>query len=714
MNISKVLLLAAFGLLCVACGGDGAPAETFGLTQRVPVTGLAFPTGLPNPKELTPVRAFPNLRFQRPVYLTAPPDGSDRIFVVEQPGRIRVFRNDPAETTAGLFLDITAKVDDGSNEMGLLGFAFHPQYASNGYFYVYYTTGGPRRSVLSRYQVSGDAGVADAGSEEILLEVGQFEVNHNGGSLHFGPDGKLYLALGDGGSGNDPLNNGQDRTTLLGSILRLNDDGSIPSDNPFVGEGDGVREEIWAYGLRNVWRMSFDRATGDLWAGDVGQLRAEEIDLIKKGANYGWRVYEGGLENINLDQAPPSLFEAPVHWYGHDQGRAVVGGYVYRGSAMPSMVGTYIYADFSFSRVWALVWDGDQVVENVDVATVSQPSSFGEDESGELYVCSFDGYIYRFEETGAGSESIPSTLSQTGLFGDTAALEAAPGVIEFDVNAPLWSDGAHKRRWLALPGTSHIEFTPTGEWQFPVGTVTVKHFDLDLAGGGRQRLETRVFVHHTTGWQGYTYRWNSAQTDADLLTGAETGNYLVPDPSNPGSSVNLEWRFPSRTDCLACHTDSYGRVIGIRTLQLNRDFDFDGLVDNQLRAWNHVGMFDRNIGAASGYDAMPDPADPDAPIADRARAYLDANCAVCHLPEGPTAVNMDLRYATPIEETNTVGVTASFDAQQVRIAAGVRGSSMLWQRMVTTGPTRMPPLGTRLVDPVGRDVVGTWIDDGPQ
>lgn len=244
------------------------------------------------------VLAFPNLSFHQPLYLGSPPDGTDRIVVAQQDGLILIFANDPAVATASTFLDLRGSVHTGG-EQGLLGVAFHPDYAINGAFYLNYIADGPRRTVVSRWQVSADPDAADPGSEQILLTYDQPFTNHNGGAMAFGPDGMLYISSGDGGSANDPNNNGQDLTTLLGKILRIADDGSIPPDNPFVGGASGERGEIWAYGLRNPWRMSFDRDTGQLWVGDVGQNAEEEIDLIVEGGNYGWRVYEGALSNIN-------------------------------------------------------------------------------------------------------------------------------------------------------------------------------------------------------------------------------------------------------------------------------------------------------------------------------------------------------------------------------------------------------------------------------
>ncbi len=343
--------------------------------------------------------AFPALSFSNPLFLTYAPGDATRLFVVEQRGTIQVFQNDAATTTTSVFLDIQGKVEAGG-EKGLLGLAFDPGYATNGYLYVYYSAPGgaaDHRSIVARYQVTADPDVADPSSETILLEFEEPYGNHNGGCLAFGPDGHLYIASGDGGSGGDPQNNAQSLGTVLGKILRITNTGAIPADNPFVGTG-GARGEIWAYGLRNPWRFSFDRSTGDLWCGDVGQNEIEEIDLIEKGGNYGWRLFEGERTYNNPLGVDIATTVRPVVTYTHGVGSSVTGGYVYRGAAVPGLVGSYVYGDFGSGRLWALVWNGTSVVSNTEIAGVPGPSSFGEDFAGELYICSFDGNIYRLAE----------------------------------------------------------------------------------------------------------------------------------------------------------------------------------------------------------------------------------------------------------------------------------------------------------------------------
>ena len=356
-------------------------------------------------------QAFPNISYPRMVHLTYADDATNRLFLVLQPGQIIAFPNKEETTSSTIFLDIRERVSDVGNEEGLLGLAFDPEYRTNGFFYVYYSASSPRRSVLSRFSMSrDDPNLANPASELILLEVPQPFPNHNGGNLVFGPEGYLYVGLGDGGFRGDPRDNGQNRRTLLGSILRIDVSATrlgqpytIPPDNPFVGLGDGVREEIWAYGLRNPWRFTFDRATGQLWAGDVGQNDYEEVDIIRPGLNYGWDIMEG------LHCYPPSIeacdqqgLEPPIIEYSQAEGGcSITGGYVYRGSRLPSLYGAYIYGDFCSGRVWALRYNGTQVTEHAElVDSRLQISAFGEGQDGELYILSFDRKIYRLEPVG--------------------------------------------------------------------------------------------------------------------------------------------------------------------------------------------------------------------------------------------------------------------------------------------------------------------------
>ena len=385
--------------------------------------------------------AFPALGFSRPVDLQNAGDGSDRLFVVEQSGRILVFENRADVATSLVYLDIRDRVNDAGNEEGLLGLAFHPDYANNGYFFVNYSATNPRRNVIARYRVSsGDPNVAEKDSEKIILTFEQPYSNHNGGQLAFGPDDFLYIATGDGGSGGDPQNNAQNRSNLLGKILRIDIDNTagerayaIPNDNPFAGNASGFAEEIYAYGLRNPWRFSFDPVTGRLWTGDVGQNRYEEVDIIENGKNYGWRVMEGfSCYNPSSGCDQTGLIK-PIVEYGRDQGASITGGHVYRGASVPELQGQYIYADFVTGRIWGLTYNGPGDVDNQLLLASSQNvSSFGIDESGELYICSFGGGVYRFRpsvtSTADAGSPLPEEITLSSSYPNPVSLATVQSV----------------------------------------------------------------------------------------------------------------------------------------------------------------------------------------------------------------------------------------------------------------------------------------------
>ena len=334
----------------------------------------------------------------RPMVLTHAGDGSHRNFVATQRGTIFVFPNDPGTKQAMLFMDISDRVQDWrkDNEEGLLGFAMHPDYKTNGLLYVYYSSSTePRMSIVSRFKVSdADPNKADPASEQIVMKIPQPFSNHNGGSIAFGHDGCLYIALGDGGGRNDPLGHGQNLGTWMGSMLRIDvnhqQDGknyAVPADNPFL-KREGALPEIYAYGFRNIWRLSVDRKTGALWAADVGQDFWEEVNIVKAGGNYGWSIREASYPFNNKSVASVDAPIDPIWEYDHQLGKSITGGFVYRGSRLPELQGMYVYADFISGRIWALTYDESQgkVTQNMGIATTGFPVlAFGEDEAGELY-----------------------------------------------------------------------------------------------------------------------------------------------------------------------------------------------------------------------------------------------------------------------------------------------------------------------------------------
>lgn len=391
--------LPALLLILLLSAGCTRPAPQVPPSPVPPPVPAPLPAPLPGPAPdgpklgLSPVAAG----LTRPVYAVHAGDGSGRLFILEQPGRIRILQEGALQEKP--LLDISSKVNSASNEQGLLGLAFAPDFAASGLFYVHYT-GARGQTVIARYQTGAD-GLAAAISGSIILTVPQPYPNHNGGSILFGPDGYLYIALGDGGSAGDPQNHAQNVNSLLGKILRIDVSGqrpyAIPPTNPLNGRAG--KDEIWAFGLRNPWRISFDRLTGDLYIADVGQRKIEEINFQPAGSpggqNYGWRIWEGSSRYAQ-GSAPGAVF--PVLEYQHGQGHcSVTGGYVYRGQALPQLVGTYLYGDYCSGQIWGARREGNAWRSEPLLATTMRISSFGEDEAGELYLVDHGGVLYRLE-----------------------------------------------------------------------------------------------------------------------------------------------------------------------------------------------------------------------------------------------------------------------------------------------------------------------------
>lgn len=665
-----------------------------------------------------------------PIYLTQAPGVNNRYYVVERPGRIRSFVLGDASAT--LAVDFSSQVIT-TGEGGALSMAFHPNFSVNRYAYVFLTASHQTYgitdgnvsmvTVVRRYTVSSD-GLTFTNPVDVLapLDAGDQRfnhrwTNHKGGWIGFSPvDGYLYIALGDKGEspGGVPLNNNfshisQDPTSLHGKILRIDVNSGtpygIPADNPFASGGGAP--EIFAWGFRNPWRASFDSLTGDLWVGDVGEGEREEISRVELGGDYGWPFREGHLDRCNHcqrgQQSVPPVVDLP-----HSDGWvAVIGGYVYRGSAMPELQGRYIFGDFIRSGVTTISYDGNgqAFVEDLVPSGGSSPT-FSEDNAGNIWRIHSWGGFERLAQTSAPPvQEFPQTLSATGCFDPQDIRQPAPGVVPYDLNSPLWSDGATKERYFAIPDGTHITIEPNGQWSFPIGTVLIKTFLLQ-----NNPIETRLLIRQQNGeWGGYSYEWNDTGTEAHLLSGGKTK-----------SIAGQTWRYPSGAQCMNCHTSPTGnpaweRVLGLETAQINRSFIYPGnLLANQIRTLASVGYFTTDPGPHQGLAAMPDPLDATAPLGDRARAYLHTNCANCHQPNGPGLGGMDFRYSTALASAgycNQVPGYGNLGIADARLLKpGAAEESIIPLRMARTDIQRMPPLGVDIVDTQGLAVMHNWIN----
>ena len=721
------------GLLTAGCGGGGArttdnpippgnPPPVVGLDARPGNASCVAPARGAGGAGVDIVDAFPNLpAMSQAVKVLVEPVADPRWFVLRKTGQIVVFDPDVAASVS-TFLDVNdfASLRTAS-EGGLLGMAFHPDYPAVPEIFVSYTINGPvteMRSVISRLILDDLVTPTVAGmTEEVILEVDQFASNHNGGDIAFGvaPDRSLYIGFGDGGGANDPQETGQDTTRLLGSFLRIDVIGTgagynIPAGNPFAANpdkcGPGLNAadcpEIYAWGMRNPWRWSFDPPTRVLWAGDVGQGAWEEIDQIVVNGNYGWDCREGAHDFETSGCSGP--FVEPVGEYPHTNGnRSITGGFVYRGTAIPGLVGRYVFGDFESGRIWALQSDGMGGFSNEElIATSTNPSSFGVDQDGELYFTDFSGRIMQLIPSGGAVDPVPDLLSDSGCSDGADITQPYSGLVPYDISAPFWSDGATKERFIGLPNGTTIVIDGQDDWNFPAGTVLVKNFRLN----GRL-IETRHLMRHPDGvWAGYTYEWNATQTEATRVRGGKTERI-----------DGQDWVFPDEAECLQCHTVAAGVALGTETSQLNKDFTYPstGRTHNQLETLDTITMFSSPLqGTPATLPSMPDPLDITADPGQRARAYLHTNCAQCHRPGGPTPTDLDLRYTTLLANMNACDVAPDAGGLGLTmpriIAPGDASRSVLVARTNRRDVDGMPPLGSTIADANGVALLTDWVN----
>jgi len=752
----------------------GLAASSFAIDSREANTTLTVPE-VPEKFGYQTENAFPGLSFTRPVAVVSRPGDDSSLFVVEQSGIIYQIA-DPASPTKSIFLNITDRVDSSSDEEGLFSLAFDPDWQTNRQFFVLYTVdattaaGTGRHDRLSRFEIDpADPTKALPSSEQPLISQFDQHPNHNGGEVAFGPDGYLYISLGDEGSSNDAFNNSRriDKD-FFAAIMRIDVDkgvGSlepnshpavhldglgnafygIPPDNPFLGSTSfngasvdpaGVRTEFYAVGLRNPWRFTFDAFTGTLFCADVGQSAREEVNVIVSGGDYGWEYREGllPLNDGDGDDTPPAgvTLIDPVLDYprsglgasipgGKLEGRSISGGIVYHGDRISQLDGYYLFGDYLDDRIFAFRYnESTSIVEDVQQLTsVIEPVSFGADPAnGDPLIVSLDGIVYRlvYSETPIAGDPIPTSLSTTGAFTDLSSLSPEAGIEPYDINVPFWSDHAIKSRWFSVPDLADtIDFDATDNWSFPDGTVWIKHFEMEMVEGdplSNRRLETRFLVKNSDGIHGFTYKWNTEETDAFLVE-EEGEDEVLTILDSEGSVVRTQtWRYPSRSECLQCHTSVGGLALGFNTLQLNGDYDYGAGALNQIGALDSVGYFDTSPGDPSLLDELYPDDHPSATAEDKARSYLHANCVQCHQPGGPSQGNWDARYLTGLSLAGIIDgelVNDQGDPDNKVIASGDLTHSMILQRMSTRGTLQMPPLGSNETDSDGITIMSNWI-----
>lgn len=729
---------------------------------RVPNTTLTLPATPPQ-SGFVPTLAFGNLAFTDPLAIVSPPDETNRLFIVEQRGVVAVITNLAAPNRSE-FLNLTGRVLGGapSDEQGLLGLAFHPGFRTNGFFYVYFTTteittnldgsvnNGPHQC-LARFRASvANTNIADPGSELRLLSLFDEAPNHNGGCLQFGPDAYLYVSTGDEGGQDDSFNNSQriDKDFWSG-LLRLDVDlrpGSlvptphpahriagwngvinyrVPPDNPFVGATSfngvainpgALRSEFWAVGLRNPWRFTFDTAGGALYCADVGGSLWEEVDVITRGGNYGWACREGNIPGPKAAQAPPGFISVPpILAYSHgsatNQGFAITGGVVYRGSRFPSLDGRYVFADYVSGHIWAALPNGTNAVGFQYLTTDAGIAGFGVDpRNGDVLLADqTEDRIKRLVTV--TNLTGPATLADTGAFASLASLTPNAGILPYEINLSFWSDNAKKTRWFSIPNTNlTMTFSAEGNWLFPTGTVWIKHFDLETntLTHETRRMETRFLVSNTNGVYGLTYVWSHPPTNAVLAPEEGLDESIV---INDGGTLRTQaWHYPGRGECLSCHSIAGGGPLGFDTFQLHRNVQDGALTVNQIKMLSDAGYLSTSVSNVNTLRALAHPTNESASLEWRVRSYLEANCSFCHQPAG-TIGSWDGRLSTPTAQANLINGTLARDGGGGNrvIAPGDPAHSMILTRLGTRGPGGMPPVGSNLADTNGAALLHRWI-----
>ncbi len=697
---------------------------TINPSLRLAAPTLAMPSS-PPATGYQVVDAFPGLFFEDALAIHTPIGRTNQIFVVERRGRISYVPDINAASPQRLvFLDITSLMsfdDTAQGERGLLGLAFHPGFATNGIFFVDYTApnGGIYFDRLARFTANPTNLTVNTNTMQILWDVADEDFNHNGGDLHFGPDGYLYIGTGDEGSQYNFRQNAQriDKD-LYSSLLRIDVDKkpgsvepklsantttiytnasglayySIPPNNPFVNATnylgsrtnvDGtllntntLRMEIFATGFRHIWRFSID-TNGEVWVGDVGQDWYEEVDIATNGMNYGWSYFEALTPAISLYPAqttlltnpPPSFTNSPPLWfYPHTaragdaqyKGNSISGGVVYHGGKIPELNGYYLVADFESGNIWSLRRTNNLVLTN-RIAGKIGVAAFGLDPgNGDVLLANYlDNQIQRLVKVDASGSTFPQKLSDTGAFADLATLAPNPGFVNYDPIVAFWSDNALKRRWFSIPDlTNQFTHAETDNWTLPVGAVWVKHFDFETIVGNpasRKRLETRFIVRNTNGIYGVSYAWNANGDEAFLVPDGGTNFSLT--LTNGANVFTQQWGIPSRSECLACHVPAAGHALSFNTRELNQTATINGVTGNQLSSLSAAGYFSNPISSPQFLPAFAAATNTNFSLEYRVRSYLAVNCVQCHQPAGAGPSTWDSRPWLTLDQTSLINGT---------------------------------------------------------
>ncbi|WP_458626525.1 PQQ-dependent sugar dehydrogenase [Winogradskyella sp. PC D3.3] len=776
---SSILLFGAFPYF----NNQGPGLQTPGTIA--PYANGKFPDEADIGLDVTYRVAYPNLRFNGPIAFKPVPN-QNRIMIAQLDGAIFWFDNDETTTIKNPMLDLSGDVGI-VHDGGFLGLALHPDFNATvnpkNYIYVYYTSknsAGQNSPAVGSHTGQGCTHSEDRNeyqgnklrlrrftvdptdlsiipnSEIDLLKIRMYGTTHYGGGLDFGNDGFLYLTIGDQAS----WRRAQDITdNLSGGLLRLDVDKDptkshapirtkqvsgnadevtgieywIPNDNPFLSPDGSTYEEYYSIGLRNPFRMTKDKLTGEFYIGDVGLSSFEEINVVKKGANYGWPQYEGFNNRgtgcaVLLDGMP---HEEPLTAFARTDANAIAGGFVYRGSAIPDLYGKYLSADYGGGgEIFSIDTSSGDYEQ---IASLNQIISFGEDSDGELFLLThaYNQNIYKLVEgVDDAYATMPQLLSETEIFTDLTTLEVNEGIVPYELYESFWSDGALKRRWIAVPNTDgvysgpeeQIKYSEYNDWEFPPGTVIIKQFNLQIDDNNpsiTKKIETRFSIVDKNGdWYFLTYNWNDTQTDAVLQTTSLNETVTIATDNNGGTRTQT-WHFPSNTECNTCHNEANKGNLGLKTRYLNTDYLYEetGLVGNQLVTLSHLGILNQTITDVDASELRSNKPinDLTASLDDRARSYLDLNCAYCHRLDNPNRTTFDLRLFNSLEATGllTAGILnpLGIDPNEKIIYPGEASKSILFHKMNSVDQAiMMPPLAKLKIDQPAVDLIEQWIN----
>ncbi|MGB7329150.1 MAG: PQQ-dependent sugar dehydrogenase [Rubripirellula sp.] len=723
--MQRLLLLLACGLTAIALSAT-ADLVSAGEPVRWQSSRIKGTPDPPLPYRLE--RIFAGADLKGPTEMVRLPE-TNRWVVVQQNGTVVTFdKSDPSN----LHTAMEGKTF-GKPLVRSYGITFDPDFPRTPECYLTYTSvlktaDGTR---VSRFRVTDTNLLTIDPASETVLAAWNSE-GHSGGSLHFGADGYLYVSIGDGQDPNPPdrLDTGQDLSDFEASILRIDvRDHSpeqpyrIPSDNPFVGVA-GVRGEIWAFGLRNPWKMSFNPKDNSLWTGDVGWEMREMIYKIDRGANYGWSQTEGSQVVKSDGNRSDIPITPPIVEHDHTEARSITGGYFWQSDRIPELKDAYIYGDWMTGKIWALKYADGTVTWQAEIAdSTLQIICFAIDDDGEVLTVGYDGTIHRLIPNLAESATadFPRRLSETGLFTKTADQTPATGVIPYSINAHHWSDHTNSNQWIGIVSDEKISTFDRSDWQtgqvagffsFPHNTVlakTVTYLSDTSDPASQRRLETQILHRNHDDWNAYNYIWNDDQTDAVLQDNvAVTRQLTIRDPSQPSGHRTQTWLHASRDQCSLCHIWSASTVHGFKLDQLNRTYA--GESENQLDKFQRIGLLND---VPADADVCANPYDDEASIDQRARTYLDLNCAHCHRRGGGGTAPFELIRNADLDQLNLVNAMptqGTFNIPDARVvASGDPSRSVLLYRMAKAGRGHMPQFGPTLVDDAGIQIVHDWI-----